>query len=387
MGTDSDSKFIPDPSQGDYWNGYMLDFTWYKLLAVFPITGFLGIDQLALRSPLTATLKFFVNVAFWGAWYFYDLIQVFTDEEYVAKYGMSSPYGPRGHGYKFFKNITENNLNEFPSASPQYGGFLSTILYIFYAFATLYWSFLGMPSFIAGDYTGGIIKIVSLALIITFPIYLFTGIFEYFNSGETELKGAKRTWPFVPGLMSFLFHDPNLNYPAVNLLPKEEAEKQLIPYTEIVEQYKKEQEGKKTPFARAWDALYHLPDPYLGVGKMAGASADAIQAGAKVTQVTANALAKVASENPAALVPGAGAAAPPSTPPPNDPTPPNQKGGGYPPDTFGLDVILSSAMAFLVLGGFAAALLRKITTPTRRDDEYPRKTYDGDDSPPDPRRV
>jgi hypothetical protein len=376
MSADSDSTFSPDPSQGDYWNGYMLEFTWYKLLAIFPITGFLGIDQLALRSPLTATLKFLVNVMFWGVWYFYDLIQAFTDETSVAKYGLSTPYGPRGHGYKFFRNVTETNVNELPKASPQNGGIVSSILYLFYAFSCLYFSFTGLPSFFAGDYMGGLMKIVSLALIITFPVYLLTGVFEYFNSGDLELKGAKRTWPFVPGLMAFLMHDPNYTYPAVNLLPKEEADKQLEVYEAVIEQYHKEQDGKKTPFARAWEALYHLPDPWLGVGKLAGAGADAVEAGAKVTSVTANALAKVATENPAALIPGAAAL-----------PPPNQKGGGYPPDTFGLDVILSSAMAFLVLGGLGAALLRKITAPTRRDDEYPRKAYDGDDSPPDPRRV
>ena len=66
MGADSDSKFIPSPSQGDFWGGYMMDFTWYKALAFFPLTGLLGIDQLALRSPFTAFLKLVVNIFFWG---------------------------------------------------------------------------------------------------------------------------------------------------------------------------------------------------------------------------------------------------------------------------------------------------------------------------------
>lgn len=392
MSADSDSKFIPEPSQGDYWNGYMLDFLFYKILAVFPLTGFFGMDHLALRSPGTATLKFFVNLFFWGAWYFYDIIQVLIDEKSVAKYGMSTPYGPRGHGYKFFKNVTEDNLNEFPKPSPQYGGFVSTILFIFYAMSCLYFSFLGLPSLFAGDYMGGMMKIVSLALIITFPIYLFTGVFEYFNAGSLELKGAKRTWPFIPGLMAFLMHDPNNTYPAVNLLPKEEAEKQLIPYQQIADDYHKEQEGKKTPFARAWDALYHLPDPYLGAGKLAGAGADAVQAGAKVTQVTANALAKVAAENPAALIPGAGAAALAPPPPPNAAAtaPPPQTGGGMArgPDGLALDTIVMSGMAFLAIGGLAAAFLRKMSVPTRTDEpKYPRSPSERDDAPPEPDTV
>jgi hypothetical protein len=45
-------------------------------------------------------------------------------------------------------------------------------------------------------------------------------------------------------------------------------------------------------------------------------------------------------------------------------------------------------MGVLIAGGFAAALLRKFAVPRRQeDDEYPRKVYERDDSPPNPGRV
>ena len=62
MSADSKDTFKPNASQGDFWGGYMADAWFYKFLAIFPITGFLGIDQLALRSPFTAALKFLINV-------------------------------------------------------------------------------------------------------------------------------------------------------------------------------------------------------------------------------------------------------------------------------------------------------------------------------------
>jgi len=98
MVAESELKYNPNASQGDFWGGYMLDFNLFRVLAILPFTGLLGIDQLALRSPFTALLKFLVNLFFYGAWYIYDVIQLVVDKTNIAKYGMSTPFGPRGAG-------------------------------------------------------------------------------------------------------------------------------------------------------------------------------------------------------------------------------------------------------------------------------------------------
>lgn len=400
MSTDSKSRFIPDTSQGDFWGGYKSEFFWYKALAIFPLTGFLGTDHLLLRSPFTAFLKFLVNVFFYGAWYFYDIIQLLMDTEFIAKYGMSAPWGPKGHGYRFFKDVTENNLNEFAKPSPQSNGFVGTLAYIFYGLFCLYMSFLGAPSFVAGDYVGGIMKIISLAFIFTFPYYMITGLLEYMRSGDVEKVGVPRSWP-VQFLTRFLLHDDSEFYPAVNMLSTEEAEKQMKVHNEKVDVFKKQQ-TTKTPGVTAWEAAYgYLTGPV----RMMSAAANSVEAGAKVTAAGAegaNAAGKLAQlqvkkeeialEKSQEANAGGETLAQTTTTPVATPLP-KQEGGGFlglPSNTAtqDLDMIVLGGIVVLVVGGFAVTMVRKMMVPKRKEeDEYPRKTYDRDDAPPNPGGV
>ncbi len=384
-------KFIPEPSQGDYWGGHMMSFSTFRFVTI--LLGFFGIDHLALRSPFTAFLKFLVNIFFYGAWWFYDIIQVFVDEENVAKYGMSTPWGPRGHGFRFFKGVTDKKLNEYPNLSPIVGG-SSTILYIFYALSTAYFSFLGLPSFVAGDYVGGILKLLSLAFIITFPIYMFTGIYEYFTSGGIEKEGVPRSWPIVTILNSFLFHDPEDKYPAVNMISPTEKDKQMNVYTKNVEEYRGKQTTKK-PFTTLWEAAYGWATGPLKLFELAGATTKTAEAGAQVTQATAKAMTKIVDKNPEKLLPGGSCPKPEGGNEANESTP-LMKGGGIfnitsPEESIstGFDVLLVGGILSLIIGGFAVAAFRKMPFPKRRteEDEYPRKTYDRDDAPPKPGAV
>ena len=45
-------------THGEFWGGTVLPYWVFLLLTVFPLTGFLGIDHLAFKSPSTAVLKF-----------------------------------------------------------------------------------------------------------------------------------------------------------------------------------------------------------------------------------------------------------------------------------------------------------------------------------------
>jgi len=387
MSTDSEKSFIPEPSQGDYWNGYMIDSWIYKVLAIFPLTGFLGIDHLALRSPFTAMLKFLVNILFWGAWYIYDIIQMMMDNTFVAKYGMSTPWAPRGHGYKLFKDLTENNTEEFGKPSPYYGGFLSSFLFVLYAMSTAFVSFTGLPSFIAGDYVGGLVKLCTIFL---FPIYMVTGIFEYFTSGGLEKEGVPRTWPLIsPGIMpTLLINDPVDHYPAVNLLSKGESEKQLKEYKDKVASWKSD--GNKPMLQGFLDIAYTWATAPLTPLQAIGATKGMALAASDVGQSLAKAVQKKVASNPDAVIDsvlGKVTSIPldiKETVTIDNPML-KQKGGGE--IGYGLDSILVGGMAVLILGGFATAFLRKLLPSPNSDNEYPRKTYGRDDLPPVPGRT
>lgn len=391
MSTDSEKSFIPEPSQGDYWGGYMLETWFYKLLSIFPLTGFLGIDHLALRSPFTAMLKFLVNVLFWGAWYFYDIIQMMMDNTFVAKYGLSTPWGPRGHGYKLFKDLTENNTNEFGKPSAYYSGFLGSFLFVLYTWSTAFLSFTGLPSFIAGDYVGGLVKLCTIFL---FPVYMVTGIYEHFTSGGLEKEGVPRSWPIIsPGIMpTLLINDPVDHYPAVNLLPKEESEKQLKAYKQEVADWKAN--GNKPMLQGFLDIGYTWATAPLIPLQAIGATKGMALAASDVGQSLAKAVQKKVASNPDAVIDSfLGKASVPALPVPieikenialDNPLL-KQTGGGD--IGYGLDTILMGGIIVLVLGGFATALLRKLVPPPQSENEYPRKNYDGDDLPPIPGRT
>ncbi len=383
----------------------MLDFSTFKTLALVPFTAILGIDHLSLRSPFTAFLKFIVNLVFFGAWYFYDIIQVLTDAEFVAKYGLSTPWGPRGHGYRLFNDtLTKNGApakhpNEFSNPSKYNGGGFGTLNFVLYAMLTPYIGFIGLPTFIAGDNIGGIFKLLSSLLLA--PYYLITGLIDYANSGKVEKEGIPRSWP-VQGLTRLFLHDNTEYYPAKNILPTEEFEEQIQVHDAKLKEFK-EQQTTKTPGVTAWEALYgYITSPIRLMGASARgleAGADATKAASKITDLTAKGMEKSLASGEPLKVPGdlPGRDIPlsgPSTPEASTTTPaPTQapQAGGALIRTDAenqWDMILLIGLGLFVFGGFAVTLVRKMTPPKRKDeDEYPRKTYDRDDAPPKPRGV
>ena len=393
------SDFKPNASHGDFWGGYMVDAWFYKVLAFFPITGFLGIDKLALRSPFTSVMKFLINLFFWGAWYFYDILQLISEKEseFVGKYGFSTPYGVSGHGYKLLHNVSKTKVDEFSQPSPYNGGLLSTLLLIVYIGLTLFIGFSGIPNILVGDFNGGLLKLFSNFLILPFIFYLFSQILEFFRGGSVQKDGVSHPWPLYPLLTIFE------KYPATNLIGEEKAKQELAAHTT---KYAEAIKTGKLPlipeiivaiFAKAYEAANNIPvvAAFTTVSSAKGAvqaTSDMAQSAAKVGQKLATAVEKRISQNPNEMIDKLlGPSSPPALPVapalPANPTP--QAGGGtsdiFPKD---LDTIMVMGMGVLIAGGFAAALLRKFAVPRRQeDDEYPRKVYERDDSPPNPGRV
>ncbi len=395
MSTASDSKFTPGPSHGDYWNGYMVDATLYKVFAMFPLTGILGIDHLVLRSPFTAILKFLVNILFYGAWYVYDIIQITMDEKFVAKYGMSTPWSPRGHSYKLFSGLTENNFNEFKEPSIYNGGFFSSLLFLLYVFLIVVLGFTGLPNILAGDFTGGITKLFSNWLFLPFVFYILSIPYDFMKSVSVEKTGVPRNWPLYPWLVLKETH------PATNLLPKEEGETQLKAYTASLDEMVKENkqplllELTSGAVKKIWEALTNFPP--VAAFTAVQASKGAVLAASDVGQSLAKAVQKRVATNPDAVVDSilgkatdAAKAAVPSIPENvSTPTPLNasMKGGAI-QATAEFDKLFVGGMGVLILGGLVLGLFRKFTQSNRtEDDEHPRNISQRDDAPPRPGAV
>jgi hypothetical protein len=287
-----------------------------------------------------------------------------------------------------FKDLTEDNTNEFAKPAVYYTGFLGTLLFLLYSLSSAYLSFTGLPSFLAGDYVGGLVKLCTIFLL---PLYLVTGIYEFFTAGNVEKAGVPRTWPIIsPGIMpTLLINDPADRYPAVNLLPKEESEKQLKQYKEKVADWKSE--GNKPMLQGFLDIAYTWATAPLTPLQAVGATKGMALAASDVGQSLAKAIQKKVSSDPDAVIDSVlGKAIPSPVPIELKETvslenPMKQKGGGE--LSYGLDTIVLGGMAVLILGGFATALLRKFVPSPQSENEYPRKAYERDDLPPVPGRT
>jgi len=179
-------------TQGRFWNGSQLSYWIYLILVIFPFTGLLGIDHLALRSPITAFLKTLSIIPLFGFWYFYDISQVCGERDLIEKYGIGVPfYGPIGLGAGIF---TKDGVKESPKNVPR------PWLFIAYTIISVLLFFIPLNKFLIGDTAGGIFY---LYFFLT-GIGIFQGLYDIFNLVfDTKTlfeKGNAR----VPGASYFL---------------------------------------------------------------------------------------------------------------------------------------------------------------------------------------
>ena len=106
----------------------------YRALAIFPVTGMIGVDHFALGSKYTGMAKAFVNLISFGSWYVYDALQSF-DGNAIGQAGLSIPFveiGGIGAG-KIFAGTeltpgAKNFLNIFFTA---FAGLITIIAFSF----------------------------------------------------------------------------------------------------------------------------------------------------------------------------------------------------------------------------------------------------------------
>jgi len=378
-------------THGSYWEGSSLPFIFYVCLAVFPLTGFFGIDQLLFFSPVTAVQKAIINIFTLGLWYFYDMMQVFGDRKNVEEYGLSRPlFGPSGLGYQFFNRVT-NLFAPSENDLPQGQGFMSLGFFIAY-FMTIYVPF-GLSSFLAGDINGGIAKFVLTMLFFTIPFLFLWNLFEMatllWNPLDTFEKGVPRIPPFTATMDSRALAT-NFTKPSV-----------------LVEM------GKPTGtiFSRFFSMIFGffgIPNPLEVINTAACAVVPPVQSTVSALSTAASGVAGLASAAPKIAAKVAGKMAAFSDPaklaalaqqgpsvgitvnpnarvamgnPISVPTGTMVGGGG----NSGLDTWFIIAISFVTFGGFAIAGLRNMSLQKERNDYPPEEKRD--DSPPKPRDV
>lgn len=394
MSTDSQktesqkTETITDTSNGAYWGGHMVSASTFGFYTV--VLGLLGIDKIALRAPLTALLKFIINIFTLGGWWVYDMIEFYTNKEHVKKYGFSTPYGydlpllPKGHGYNMIDEVSSLDPSKY---KPTDGGL---VWYILYVVSCITLPILNL--FFAGDSEAQIWKI---GLFFLFPIYYIYGILQFKDSGSIEKDGVTRGIPLYRGL--FLMD----KVPAAGIIPPHILEDQKKDYDRKLSEIKNKQyKPNETNYSKTWiDNIFDYINniSYFRMLNAAGKAADTASGMLDVAATATQAVQKELVKNPDVAVKLVTGIDPKSlTPQISTPTIPTsedllkqvpQKGGSLELPSE-MDTFLVGSMIILVLGGFAAAAFRKISFSNKADDnEYPRKTYDRNDAPPIPGGV
>ena len=159
-------------TQGSYWGGAQIPYWLIKILTVG--FGAVGFDHLLLRSPSTAILKVLSIFPLFGFWYFFDIAQVFGEEESVRKYGFAIPFaGPQGIGGGMFINKDASNVAPPEKSKPW--------TFLMYAIASIVFTVLPLNKILIGDYAGAFLQIVMYC-------FFFSCHFTFFLNKYLEIS-------------------------------------------------------------------------------------------------------------------------------------------------------------------------------------------------------
>ncbi len=353
----------PVHTSGKFWGGTVLPYWVLMVVTALPFTGFFGIDHLVFRSPSTAILKFITNVFTLGFWYFYDIVQVFTDKPFIKEYGLSKPgSGPAGLGLDYFRGITK----EKDALGPSTVGGLSVVFFILYLFTSLVP--FGVSNFVAGDVEGGVAKfLLSFGLwgIFWIPFLFVAGFFEVFrNIMEPEkifTEGAVRPPP-VSLLLNSTGYSPNIMNPAT--IESEKGKSTMSLYAIFVQPVLK---------------FFGFPDPKEILDTTKCQVVPPIEKTVTAAKTAANGVAKLAGTVPQIATEATEKLSAFTDPEKlKEAATKLQSGGGALTPIH--DILLMSGLVFLILGGLSAAFLRKALR--RKDGDETR-----DDTPSQPQLL
>jgi hypothetical protein len=367
----------PTYTSGNYWGGTVLPYWVLMLFTAFPLTGFLGLDHLLFRSPSTAIFKLITNFFTFGFWYMYDIVQVFTDKQFIKNYGLSVPVsGPAGLGWNYFRSIPGQS-DALPPSTVGWASILAFVAYLL----TLLVPF-GVSNFIAGDVQGGFAKaLFSFGPwgLLWIPFFFVASFFELyraiFKTQDLFEKGASRPPPITlfmgdTGISKTIMkpeaYEKAMKVPSVNVY--DVFIKPLLRFFGITD-------PKEVVEVALDTAKCSVMPPVKQTVEAGLIAADGIKDLAKtVPQIANEAQAKLqAFTDPVALQKAALQAS-------GLPTLPVQSGGGG--GSTVLDTLWVSGIGLLILGGVVAAVLRNFTA-TKKNGRNERNN----DTPPNPGTV
>lgn len=391
---DNKKKDMPyDFTHAEFWGGRQIPQWLMLLVTAFPLTGFFGVDHWLLHSPGTGVLKALVNIFTLGLWYFYDIIQSFRDGDYVDKYGRSLPFfGAAGIGY--------GAVGSTEKVGPTTQSPLSVVFLALFAM-TIFLPF-GLSSFIAGDTSGGVVKVVSTFVPILWPFLIFWSVYEAFKTFTAPksifTEGLPHSIPFnfvigPNGLASRIMNPASVEaFQAEAASAAEEggffswifgwftgAMKMILDATGIS--------------ALIFQTKCQVVEPAIQQAQAAVGAAQELAAVAQKATVEVPAavgsqlkkLQALTNREELARLAAASGALPsvPALPLPSAPVLPKMSGGGG--SSSELDPLLLGGISILVLGGFALAYVRNNQkTATHSKDDKPNQR---NDTPPQPRSL
>lgn len=156
--SDNGSKTTHHMSDIDYWKHPERNY--YVFIALSFLLGFFGADHFYLRSFGTGMQKGLFNIASFGLWYFWDILQIIYEGEKVKKDGLSSPFDwTRGIGRGIFAEPPKKEDEMVVRVKKDI---------VVYALLTVMFGVFGLDKFYMGQSIQGFAKLFSV-----FNIFLF----------------------------------------------------------------------------------------------------------------------------------------------------------------------------------------------------------------------
>lgn len=165
-------------TQFGYWQQSSLNYNTYWVLTV--LLGWLAIDQLYLKSPITFLLKLIGNFALFGIPYIYDVLEASLNQDKVKLFGTSMPVlGQIGAGAgMFYEKMAPMSAEEEDRKWN----------FMIYAFILLFFGLFGGDSYFLGDNMSGMIRTLLTVSVIGLPLAVIWWIYNmyifFFKTGE-----------------------------------------------------------------------------------------------------------------------------------------------------------------------------------------------------------
>jgi hypothetical protein len=278
-------------TQGEYWGGAQINYWVYVFLAIFPLTGIFGFDHMALRSPMTAIMKFLSIIPLLGFWYFYDIAQLLGERDLVEKNGLAVPfYGPIGLGAGMFSGT--EGIKVAPKDAP------SPWLYLAYALTTCIFIAFPINKFVIGDYMGGISQLlmyICIFTIVTPFLAIAWGFYDIykvlFKTRDIIEEGPER---FIPATW---FMDDKFNRRVLGPLPTIPSKPADTWFKRLVEAWVEAPISAAKIVTKTEDSFSNVVEStgnsISKVAGSAGVATDIIETGARgVTEAVTNAAVK-----------------------------------------------------------------------------------------------